>query len=135
MRKATGHEGACRRICQQIVRLRGCCQRCRSLRDLECAHIIPVRYVGDPDGVPLRWNPENFWLLCRDCHRGPDGVDKNDRTRAELMEQTIGWDRYDELVRSKTTGRRPWRKTDWSRERDRLRSLLANAGSIDREVF
>ena len=68
--------------------MRGFCQKCGGIGPWECAHIIRRRYLR------TRWEKDNAWCLCHYCHRR---VDSSDREFSELVELTIGWDRYDEL--------------------------------------
>lgn len=118
-------KASCDRLCREIVRLRGCCQRCLATQNLQWAHIRRRHYVGDPDGTSLRTNPENAWLLCGPCHRE---VDTNAVAFTELVDQTIGRQRYEEFVRLSHARHRAWRAADWVAERDRLKAMLEAAG-------
>lgn len=127
---ASGAKSTCDRYFSRLVRLRGSCQLCGSAKNLECAHILRRRHVGDPDGTPLRHNTENAWCLCSTCHRDVD----TDAVRfTMLVDHTIGRERYEALVRVKNAPHRRWTEKDWARERARLLGLLKAAGSTDRE--
>ncbi len=113
----------CDRYFSLVVRARGYCERCGTTNGpFECAHIIRRRFLGDPDGVPLRHNETNAWCLCIECH---DTVDEDEkRAGAALVHTTIGLDKYGELMEIKNGRHRPWREADWVRERARLLALL-----------
>ena len=108
----------------KVVRLRGVCERCGAPPPHEAAHIIRRRFVGDPDGIGLRWNEDNAWCLCIPCHRT---VDEDAVMFAELVERTIGLTKYLELQAVKNGKHRPWREADWIRERSRLLEILKGA--------
>lgn len=108
----------------KIVRARGACERCGDGPPHEAAHIIRRRFVGDPDGVGLRWNEDNCWCLCIPCHRT---VDTDPIAFTALVDQTIGLTKYLELMAVKAAQHRPWREADWIRERQRLAAILKGA--------
>ena len=116
---------SCGRLCREIVRLRGCCQRCLATQNLQWAHIRRRKYVGDPDGVSLFSNPENSWLLCGKCHQR---VDSDAVAFTELVDQTIGREKYEEFVRLSHAPHRRWTASDWIAERERLKAMLEAAG-------
>ena len=118
---ARGAKGTADLYFSKVVRARGHCERCGSTGPLECAHILRRRFVGDPDGVPLRHNEDNAWALCRTCHRIVDG-DQIQFTW--LVAATIGIEKYDELLTVRNGRHRPWRESDWILERQRLLALL-----------
>jgi hypothetical protein len=105
----------------KVVRARGACERCGSAGPLDCAHILRRRFVGDPDGVALRHNEDNAWALCRECHGKVDG---DPVAFANLVHQTIGLDKYEELLDVRRATHRQWRESDWVRERSRLLAIL-----------
>lgn len=107
-----------------IVRARGACQRCGARERLECAHIIRRRFVGDPDGIVLRHNEANAWCLCHDCHAL---VDSDEIEFGDLVMRTIGREKFSELAIAKRAHHRPWRESDWVRERARLLALKKEA--------
>lgn len=45
-----------------IVRARGACESCGRTERLQCAHIVPRRYLS------VRWIEENALCLCSACH-------------------------------------------------------------------
>ena len=108
----------------KVVRARGVCERCGAPPPHECAHVIRRWHVGDPDGIGLRWNEDNAWCLCHDCHTT---VDTDVLEYAELLVATIGVKKYDELIAVKNAPHRPWRERDWVAERARLLALLKEA--------
>lgn len=127
-----GAKASCDRYFGQLVRMRGACQRCGGTKNLECAHILRRRFVGDPDGMALRHNPANAWSLCSSCHRL---VDSDSVEFARLVERTIGFDIYAMLAEAKNSPHRRWTEKDWIAQRNILRSLLNDAGSVDRSVW
>ena len=53
------------KLCSEIVRARGFCQRCNKSKDhsdLQCAHIFHRRHFS------LRWELDNLLCLCKGCH-------------------------------------------------------------------
>jgi hypothetical protein len=110
----------CNKYFAEIVKRRGVCERCGAPPPHEAAHIIRRRFVGDPDGISLRTNPDNAWCLCIPCHRTVDG---DAEMFMELVERTIGLDLYREFQRVKNSRHRPWREKDWVAERARLLAL------------
>ena len=129
---ASGPKASADRYWSQLVRLRGGCQYpgCGTPRNLEAAHIIRRRHVGDPDGTPLRTNLENGLALCHDHHAA---IDADPVAFTQLVTATIGLDKYEELLKAKHAPHRRWAAKDWIRERVRLRELLKAAGSVDRD--
>jgi hypothetical protein len=65
------------------------CVRCGRGDPLDCAHNIRRWYLR------TRWELDNAWALCRPCHRL---VDHDAAAKAELIAQTIGEERNEELV-------------------------------------
>lgn len=110
----------------KVVRLRGKCEwpGCPQTHGLQAAHILRRRFVGDPDGVGLRTNEDNAWCLCA-IHHGIVDTDAVSFTR--LVEQTIGFELYDQLLAVKNAPHRPWRESDWISERARLLAILKEA--------
>lgn len=122
---ARSAKATCTRYAADIVKARGQCERC-GITDayFEAAHIIKRDRVGDPDGLSLRTNPVNHWCLCVPCHRE---VDTNAVEFGDLVMRTIGREKYAELVHAKNAPHRPWRESDWVRERARLLAILKAA--------
>ena len=104
-----------------LVRARGACERCGTRTQLECAHIVRRRFVGDPDGIRLRTNEDNAWCLCRTCHAL---VDSHALEFSDLVDRTIGRHKFAELMLVKHAPHRPWRESDWVAERARLLALV-----------
>lgn len=127
-----GAKATCDKYASQLVRMRGACQRCGSTKNLEWAHIIRRRHVGNPDGIALRHNLANAWCLCGQCHRLVDS-DAVEFTR--LVEATIGLGFYGLLIAAKNEPHRRWTEKDWINQRAQLRALLNGAGSVDRSVW
>jgi hypothetical protein len=50
------------RLCSQIVRARGKCEKCGKKKNLQSAHIFGRRFLN------TRWLLENQLCLCPDCH-------------------------------------------------------------------
>lgn len=106
----------------ELVRARGACERCGRTDNLQCAHIIRRRHVGDPDlGFSLRCCEDNAWCLCAECHRI---VDNDAVAFTELVDRTIGRAKYEELLVLKHRPHRRWTPKDRAAERARLRGLL-----------
>ena len=108
----------------KVVRLRDTCERCGGPGPYEAAHIIRRRHVGDPDGVFLRTNLDNGLCLCKPCHMT---VDADPVQMARLIDVTIGFDLYYQLLAVKNGQHRPWREADWIAERARLLAILKSA--------
>lgn len=107
---AASAKKTCDNYFSKVVRARGQCERCGSAGVLECAHIIRRRFVGDPDGIGLRCNEDNAWALCPSCHRT---VDLDPVAFSELVDRTIGREKYGELLAVRDAPHRLWRERDW----------------------
>ena len=119
---ARSAKATCDKYFSQIVRARGRCERCdRVAGPFECAHVIRRRFVGDPDGIGLRTNEDNAWCLDAECHRL---VDSDPVVFSQLVGDTLGFEKYAELLELRDARHRPWREADWVRERARLLGLL-----------
>lgn len=116
MKRAGGDKGACDRVFSQLVRMRGSCIRCGSVRDLQCAHVLSRRYSA------TRCDTRNAWCLCAGCHFL---VDSHADEKMDLVEKTIGRAVYDELKAAALGNLRPW---DWKAERARLEQLRVQMG-------
>ncbi len=72
----------------QVVRLRGRCERCGSVSNLQCAHLIGRRYNA------TRTDERNAWCLCATCHfRLTDHPDEH----MAFVADTIGLNAYFEM--------------------------------------
>lgn len=94
-----------------IIRSRDVCERCGDRRGpFEHAHVIRRRYSW------TRTDERNGWCLCRPCHRD---VDTYITEFNALVDDTIGWELYEELEEKS----RRREKFDWVQELDRLKAL------------
>lgn len=123
---ARSAKATCDKYFSRVVRARGHCEYpgCAVTEPLEAAHVIRRRYLGDPDGIPLRHNEDNAWALCGQHHRE---VDLDPVAFAQLVSVTLGEAKYAELLAVRNARHRPWRESDWCRERARLLGLLKAA--------
>lgn len=53
------------------------CEYCRSIQDLEFAHIKPTKLKGmgrgkDRRAYDIKRNPDSYMLMCQKCHRAFD---------------------------------------------------------------
>lgn len=64
------------------------CQRCGGTEVLQCAHVIPRRYLA------VRWAPINAMLLCRRCHMWQT---MNPLEGVHWFREQLGSGIYDEL--------------------------------------
>lgn len=113
-----GPKGKADRLCSQLVRSRGACQKCGSTRDLQAAHIISRRFSA------TRSDERNLWCLCAKCHRRfHDHPDEH----MAFVASTIGLDLFRELKERALTNPRPWKDSDWQAEAARLEALLKAA--------
>lgn len=77
------------KICSEIVRARGKCQRCGKIEYLQTAHIFGRRYRI------LRWNLGNLLCLCYPCHF--IFAHQNPVEFVEWVKDLIGFDNYEEI--------------------------------------
>ena len=79
------------RLCSQIVRGRGKCEKCEGRDNLQCCHIFSRTYSN------TRWDLENLLCLCAGCHfwghKNPIGF-------AEFVKCKLGEEKY-ELLKEK----------------------------------
>jgi len=79
------------KICSEIVRARGKCEKCGSRNNLQCCHIFSRTYNN------TRWDLENLLSLCAGCHfwghKNPIGF-------TELVRAKLGEEKY-ELLKEK----------------------------------
>lgn len=98
----------------KVIRARGKCERCGGPGPYECAHIVRRRFLR------TRWEYDNAWCLCRECHRR---VDEDAMAFGELVNDTIGEARFSELYALAHDTRSP--KPNRAEVRARLRADLA----------
>ncbi len=102
------------KLCGDIVRARGKCERCGTSDDvLQWAHIRKRRYNA------TRCDPANAWCLCRGCHH----LTEHDVGEfMVLVDDTIGRAAYDELyARSRVTT--PGTKAFWQEQIESLQAI------------
>ncbi len=102
------------KLCGDIVRARGKCERCGTSDDvLQWAHIRKRRYNA------TRCDPANAWCLCRGCHH----LTEHDvGAFMVLIDDTIGRAAYDELyARSRVTT--PGTKAFWEAQIESLKAI------------
>jgi 5-methylcytosine-specific restriction endonuclease McrA len=77
------------KICGEIVRGRGRCQRCGKKENLQTAHIFGRTYHN------TRWDLENLLCLCPDCHR--NFAHKCPILFTEFVRKFLGEEKYEDL--------------------------------------
>jgi hypothetical protein len=102
-REATKARHRADRYFSLFIRMRGSCERCEQsgywtevkwvravlpVGGLDCAHIWRRSWSR------TRCEQDNAWSLCHDCHRT---VDNDAAELLDLVDRTIGRERYDEL--------------------------------------
>lgn len=79
------------KLCSLIIRSRGRCERCGSVKSLQCCHIFSRTYRS------LRWSLDNLLCLCAKCHfwchLNPIGF-------SQFVENTLGKDKFSQLLES-----------------------------------
>jgi 5-methylcytosine-specific restriction endonuclease McrA len=50
------------KLCSEIVRSKGVCERCGSVKSLQCCHIFSRTYRS------TRWDLDNLICMCAKCH-------------------------------------------------------------------
>jgi 5-methylcytosine-specific restriction endonuclease McrA len=80
------------KLCSEIVRKRGKCQRCGKKNNLQTAHIFGRTYSN------TRWDLDNLLCLCPDCHI--NFAHKQPILFAEFVKDFLGIDKY-ELLKEK----------------------------------
>lgn len=113
--RAKGAKGRADRLWSEVIRLGRSCVACDRPDGLQAHHLISRRYNA------TRHVEDNGWPLCAACHRE---VHENPCLFADLIGQTIGRDRYDEL-RALTIGTTVYRESDWIEIADRLKARKA----------
>jgi len=76
------------RICSELVRKRGKCERCSKKNSLQAAHIFSRTYNN------TRWGLENILCLCASCHFW---AHKNPILFAEFVKKILGGEKYELL--------------------------------------
>jgi hypothetical protein len=119
-----GDPGLADILFSRIVRARGRCERCgigATATILHTAHIVRRRYSA------VRCVEDNAWCLCPSCHHD---VDEWAWEHQKLVKETIGTDRYLELVGLAMAGPQVSSKLFWKNEVERLK-LICQARGID----
>lgn len=132
-----GPRGKATMLHSYLVRSRGACQRCGKpgedqtvripglgtfvlpIGGLDCAHIVPRRYVA------TRTDERNAWALDRGCHRR---LGEHADEHMHLVAQTIGMAQFDRLKTRALSGQQG-KDSFWLAEVDRLTALLAEVVS------
>jgi hypothetical protein len=110
-----GDPGLADILFSRIVRARERCQRCGiDIPPFHCAHIVRRRYSA------TRCEEDNAWCLCPPCHHL---VDEWPMEHNKLVRQTIGIDRYMELVALAMMGPTESSKLFWKNQVERLRVI------------
>lgn len=118
-----GAPGKADMLFSRIVRSRGACQSCgKSATDT--AHIVKRRYSA------TRCLEDNAWALCRSCHIETEQWPVR---FLRLVDDTIGRERYDELVQQANAGLSVPSKVFWAGEVERLTERCRELG-IDTRV-
>jgi hypothetical protein len=104
----------------QVIKARDrVCRRCGRGDVLQCSHVIPRRFLR------VRWEPDNAWALCPECHYL---VDTNDPEKRELIWETIGPERHRELYEQAHATDTP--KPDRVQIRAQLRQMLKDLEAV-----
>lgn len=118
-----GAPGKADMLFSRIVRSRGACQFCGSPAT-DTAHIVKRRYSA------TRCVEDNAWALCRSCHIE---TEQWPLRFLHLVDETIGRERYDELVQIANAGLSVPSKVFWPAEVERLTARCRELG-IDTRV-
>lgn len=102
------------RLCGQLVRSRGACERCGKQSNLQWAHIVRRNYAA------TRVDPSNAWCLCASCHWL---TEKEADEFMALVANTIGLERFADLKARAKAGVKT-SAAYWQAEIDRLTHLL-----------
>lgn len=79
------------KLCSEIVRKRGACQKCRNLLTLQSCHIFSRVYLN------TRWDMNNLICLCASCHFW---AHKNPILFTEFVKELLGEEKYELLKES-----------------------------------
>lgn len=110
-----GAKGKATRLHSLVVRHRGACQRCGSMKNLQCAHIISRKFSA------TRTDERNAWCLCASCHRR---LTDWPNEHMAFVYVTIGEELFEVLKRRALDNPRPWRECDWQEEVNRLQAIM-----------
>lgn len=110
--RAKGAKGRADRLWSEVVRMGRTCVACDRPDGLQAHHLISRRYNA------TRHLLDNGWPMCAGCHRE---VHENPVLFVDLIEQTIGRARYEEL-RAMTIGTTVYRESDWIEIADTLKA-------------
>ena len=113
----TGPRGKATKLHSQLVRSRGCCERCGSTdpAKLQTAHIVGRRFAA------TRTDERTAWCLCAGCHfRLTEHPDEH----MAFVGVTIGMDAFHELKQKALAGVKA-NDVFWQAECVRLSALLA----------
>lgn len=115
-----GDAGKADELFRRIIHSRGSCERCGGPAT-DCAHIIGRARSA------TRCMEDNAWMLCRSCH---ERVDNYWHDKAEMVERTIGIDRYYEMLRlaDEFTSSTTSSKRFWAEEVARLKARCDELG-------
>lgn len=111
-----GPKGKATRLHSLVVRAAGVCARCGTMDygRLQCAHIVPRRYTA------TRTDETAAWCLCAGCHLV---TTEHAHEHMDLVDRTIGRDRFDELMMRARAGQKS-SASYWLGECSRLQALL-----------
>lgn len=118
-----GPAGKADMLFSRIIRSRGACQFCGA-QATDTAHIVKRRYSA------TRCMEDNAWALCRSCHIETEQWPVK---FLRLVDETIGRERYDELVQIAHAGIAVSSKVFWQAEVERLTARCRELG-IDTRV-
>ena len=118
-----GAPGKADMLVRRIIQQREFCQFCGK-PGTDTAHIVKRRFSA------TRCLEENLWFLCRSCHIETEQWPVK---FLRLVDETIGRDRYDELVRLANAGIQVSSKVFWQAEVERLTERCRELG-IDTRV-
>jgi len=80
------------KICSEIIRSKGKCQRCGKKENLQTSHIFGRTYLN------TRWDLDNLLCLCPDCHI--NFAHKCPILFTEFVKKILGEDKYELLKES-----------------------------------
>jgi len=104
----------------RIIRRHQQCERCHDTTGpFDCAHIVRRRYSA------TRCDEDNSWCLCRSCHVKVDG---DPAEFIDLVDATIGRDKYQELRTKANGGHGTTSTLFWRGERERLTARCVELG-------
>jgi hypothetical protein len=104
----------CDELCRRIVRRRVMCERCRSARGSDTAHLIRRGYAR------TRCDLNNLVWLCRPCH---EAVDRDPVVKDAFAVGHLGEAAWDRLCRAAVVAE-PVGEQFWSDTRARLKAAL-----------